>query len=295
MELRQLRYFVAVARELSFTRAAERLHLSQPPLSLQIRDLENELGARLFVRTSRRVEMSEAGRALLGHADAILERVEAARRHVERVAQGLEGQVLIGLAGSHFLGPFPRFIAAYRGLRPGVSVALSEQRPALHIEALREGRVDLSITRGPVDDPAFTSRLLWRDPVVAALPPGHRHGKRKRLRLADLRDDEFVFLRLESSPFAQRLYDACVHAGYRPKIVQQVVEVPAALNLVAAGLGVALVPRSLAATQPDLTLTCALEPGMPSGDVYAVTRRDLDSSVVQQFVGELLAWSRHRP
>jgi DNA-binding transcriptional LysR family regulator len=86
-----------------------------------------------------------------------------------------------------------------------------------------------------------------------------------------------------------------VHAGYRPKIVQQVVEVPAALNLVAAGLGVALVPRSLAATQPDLTLTCALEPGMPSGDVYAVTRRDLDSSVVQQFVGELLAWSRHRP
>ena len=111
MELRQIKYFVAVSDELSFTRAAQKLHVSQPPLSFQIASLETELGARLFDRTSRSVQLSEAGKAFLPHAQAVLARLDEAARHVQRVAAGLDGRVQVGLAGSHFFGPFPKFIA----------------------------------------------------------------------------------------------------------------------------------------------------------------------------------------
>ena len=122
MELRQLRYFTVLADELSFTRAAQRLHVSQPPLSFQIASLETELGARLFDRTSRSVALSEAGKAFLPHAQAVLARLEEARSHVTRVASGLQGRVQVGLAGSHFLGPFPQFIQQFRLQRPGLEV-----------------------------------------------------------------------------------------------------------------------------------------------------------------------------
>ena len=297
MELRQLRYFAALASELSFTRAARKLHVSQPPLSYQIANLEAELGARLFVRTSRSVELSDAGKALLPHAWAVLERIDQAREQVLRVAQGLEGRVAVGLAGSHFLGPLPQFIKQYRQQRPGVELALHEMKPADHVQALREGLLDLSVSRG---DPGgdLASLLLWRDPVVAALPLGHRLAKRRRLRLAELKAEEFVFLRLDSSAFAQRLFEACVAAGFAPRIVQQVVELPAALNLVAAGLGVALVPASLARLRQDAVATCALAPGAPAagvnGDVYLLRRAGEASPAVLEFVEALRQWAGAR-
>lgn len=291
MELKQLRYFAALARELSFTRAARKLHVSQPPLSFQIANLESELGARLFHRTSRSVELSEAGKAFLPHALAVLERIAEARGDVRRVADGLEGSVRIGLAGSHFLGPFPRFIKQFRQSRPGVEVALHEMKPADHIQALRDGRVDLSVSRTPVSDGQLASRLLWRDPVVAALPREHRLAGRKRIRLGDLRHDEFVFLRLDSSAFAQRLFDACVASGFAPHIVQQVVEIPAAINLVAAGLGVALVPASLARVRSDAVAICGLGAGVPAGDVHALMRTGEPQPAVREFAASLFAWA----
>lgn len=291
MELRQLRYFAALADELSFTRAAARLHVSQPPLSFQIGSLESELGARLFHRTSRSVELSEAGKAFLPHARAVLARLEEARNHVHLVASGLEGRVHLGLSGSHFLGPLPAFIRQFGEKRPRVEVVLHEMRPIDSLQALREGRIDVSISRSMPGEAALAGQLLWRDPVVAALPRTHRLAARKKLRLADLRGDDFVFLRLDSSAFAQRLFDACVAASFAPRIVQQVVEMPAVVNLVAAGLGVALVPLSMARLRADAVAICQLGPHAPSGDVHALVRTAEVQPAVREFAQALLAWA----
>lgn len=294
MDLKQLRYFAALAQELSFTRAARKLHVSQPPLSFQIANLESDLGARLFNRTSRSVELSEAGRALLPHALAVLERIDEARHDVRRVASGLEGWVKVGLAGSHFLGPFPHFIRQFRERRPGVEVALNEMKPADQLQALRDGRIDLSISRTPVADGQLDSHLLWREPVVAAVPRDHPLSRRKRIQLADLRVQDFVFLRLDSSAFAQRLFDACVQVGFTPRIVQQVVEIPAAINLVAAGLGVALVPASLAGVRNEAVALCALGSAMPPADAYALVRTGTPQPALREFTDSLRAWAASR-
>ena len=174
MELRQIKYFVAVSEELSFTRAAKKLFVSQPPLSFQIASLETELGARLFDRTSRSVQLSEAGKTFLPHAQAVLARLDEAARHVQRVAAGLDGRVQVGLAGSHFFGPFPKFIAWFRSLRPAVQVALQEMTPTDQLGALQNARLDVCVSRNAMARHArISAQLLWRDPVVVALPPGH--------------------------------------------------------------------------------------------------------------------------
>lgn len=311
MELRQIRYFTVLAEELSFTRAARRLHVSQPPLSFQIASLEGELGARLFDRTSRSVVLSAAGQAFLPHAQAVLARLDEARSHVARVASGLQGRVQVGLAGSHFLGPFPQFIQQFRLQRPEVEVVLHEMKPSDHLQALRDGRLDLSVSRNPLHDEQVSAALLWHDPVVVALPPGHRLTGRSGLSLAELHDEDFVFLRRDSSPFAMRLFEACVQAGFAPRIVQQVVEVPAALNLVAAGLGLALVPASMARLRADAVGTCRLanpakgtKDGQPSrkasgadlnGDVYVLWRTDDAVPAVAHFRQLLAQWASALP
>lgn len=295
MELRQIKYFVALCDELSFTRAAKKLHVSQPPLSFQIASLETELGTRLFDRTSRSVQLNEAGKTFLPHAQAVLARLDEAARQVQRVAAGLDGQVQVGLAGSHFFGPFPQFIAQFRSLRPAMQVALQEMTPNEQLGALQDARLDMCVSRNAMDKDAFISaQLLWRDPVVVALPPGHALSGRKRLSLGDLKHEDFVSLRLDSSPFASNLFKACVAHGFTPKIVQQVVELPAALNLVAAGLGVALVPSSLAQLRPGGVRICSLQqsPGADklNGDVYLLWRTNDTSPAVAEFKKQLTAW-----
>jgi LysR family transcriptional regulator, benzoate and cis,cis-muconate-responsive activator of ben and cat genes len=295
MEIRQLRYFVALAEELSFTRAADKLHLSQPPLSFQIANLETELGALLFNRSSRRVALSDAGKALLPHACAVIERIQEARLHVQRIATGVEGRVHVGLSGSHFHGPFPQFMKAMRVERPRLEIVLNEMRPADHIEALRDRRLDVSLSRATINDAQIESRLLWRDPVVAALPAGHRLAGRKRIALAALRDEDFVFLPLDSSPYARRVFQACVALGVTPRITHQVNELPAAVNLVGVGLGVSLIPLSMAqGIARNAVVTCQVNKLAVEGDVHALIRKTENSSAVLAFLQSLGAWAAAR-
>jgi DNA-binding transcriptional LysR family regulator len=284
MELRHLRYFVALAEELSFTRAAQRLHISQPPLSMQISQLEEEVGVALLARTSRRVELTAAGQAFLNDARSILDRVEAARSRARAIGNGHAGRIEIGLSGSHFQGPLPTMIAAYMQNHPEVSVVLHELKPATQLEELRSGHIDLSISRTPVDDAGLTSTLLWDDPLFAALPRGHALGKRKRLSLRDLRNERFVMLRLDSSAYAQHTYDCCVQAGFAPNIVQLVLEVPAIVSLVAAGIGVGLIPRSVGHMGASAIDAVPLGPDAPNSGVYVVQRRNDASNVIDEFV-----------
>lgn len=284
MELRHLRYFVALAEELSFTRAATRLHVSQPPLSLQIRQLEQEIGAQLFARTSRHVELTPAGAAFLIDARAILERVETSASRAAAIQSGLAGRIDIGLSGSHFFGPLPGLIADYGRANAAVSIVLHELTPAIQLGALRERRIDLSISRTPVNDTVLSSTRLWADPIVAAVPKGHRLARRKRLTLGDLRDEPFVMLRLDTSAYAQHIRDCCVQAGFAPRVVHQVSEVAAEVCLVAAGMGVALTPRSLTHICANAIAFIPLASDEPHSDVYAVQRSEGSSNVTDAFV-----------
>lgn len=296
MDFRQLKYFCMVATELSFTRAAARLHVSQPPLSHHIACLEEELGARLFERSSRSVRLTEAGKALLPHALGIFERIEEARLHVQRVVKGLEGRVVVGLTGSHFLGDLPKFIRWFQLMRPKVEVVLQEVSPAAQITSVLNAQMDLCLARGRPVEAGLTADLLWRDAPVVVLPPGHPLASKKRLQLRDLAEEDFVFFRLGYSLYAQSLFDACIAARFRPRIVQQVGEVAAVINLVAAGLGVSVIPGSAARPFADSVAVLPLSQGRGapplSGDVYLVRRENEKVQAVLDFASLLGDWAR---
>lgn len=285
MNLRQLRYFVVLAEELSFTRAADRLNISQPPLSQQIAQLEEELGVKLFERSSRRVELTEPGRIFLADTRTTLERIKRATIRVRAVEQGLAGRIEVGLSSSHFLGPLPRLIFKYSRTHPNVQVTLNEMRPADQLEAVLERRIDVGISRAEVDDRLLCSLPLWHDPAVVALPLGHRLSSRQELRIADLSKERFVLLRRGGSPFAKRIFERCAEAGFMPVIAQTVEEIPAQLYLVAAGLGIAIVPQSAHARISGIT-SCKLTDTAVKADVYGVMRRDNDKKALRAFLKE---------
>ncbi len=293
MELRQLRYFTTLAEELNFTRAAERLHISQPPLSAQIAQLENELGVKLFHRTSRKVELTEAGAAFLRDVRIIQNRLKEATHRVRQIDAGLAGRLEIGLSGSHFLGPLPGLIAKLARSHPDIRVILNEMAPNDQLEALREHRIDLSISRQFIEDDLLCSRKLWNDPLLVALPPGHPLTSRSQLRLNELKNERFVMLRRETSTFAERIFLACAAHGFSPSVEQTVSEVPAQLSLVAAGVGIALVPTSTKSFKPhDLTFRSLDEPGLEAS-VHAVMRKDNKKAVLKTFVEGLTSQTQN--
>lgn len=289
MELRQLRYFTALAEDLNFTRAAERLHISQPPLSAQIAQLEDELGIKLFRRSSRRVELTPAGTAFLRDVRVVQSRLKEAVQRAQGIHAGLEGRIEIGLSGSHFLGPLPGHIGDLARRRPEIRVVLNELEPNDQIEALRERRIDLSISRQFIEDGLLCSRPLWPDPLLVALPPAHALAQGRTLTLADLSQESFVMLRRESSTFAARIFRACAAHGFTPHVAQTVAQVPAQLSLVAVGLGVALVPASAQRDPSNRIAFCPLEAPELEGSVYAIFRRDDDRAVLRTFLDHLQA------
>ena len=283
MELRHLRYFLVVAEELSFTAAAARLRISQPPLSQQIQDLETELKTPLFLRTSRKVELTSAGIAFLDHVRSILGQVGQAVEQTRAIGSGKSGKLDIGATGSVLLGPLASIIAAYGRQHPEVLVRLHEMAPLAQFDSLHARKTDISFLRSPTEDPELVTEVAWREQVWVALPTGHRLSKRDRLRLADLRSDDHVFLRLEDSPFAQYLRNCCVEAGFIPRISQQVVEAYSLTSLVAGGLGVALVPESVRHLSRRGVIYRPLCEPAPAADVKIVFRPD-GNPVVSRFV-----------
>ena len=284
MDLRQLRYFAVVAEELNFTRAAARLHISQPPLSQQIKDLEVSLGTPLFRRTSRRVELTDAGRILMAQTRIILAQIEAARRKVHAVAQGQVGELSIGATGSIMRGGLADLLAAHRHGFPGVVTKLVEQAPELQMIALLEHRTDACFMRSPPSIEGLVQELAWREDVVVAMSAIHRLAKRKRIEIKDLREEEYIVLAPDSSDFARSIMDWCINAGFLPRIAHEVIDSQSILGLIAAGFGVALLPASIARLTGDQIIFHTLGPSAPAADVFLVYRTDDPSPVLRAFI-----------
>ncbi|HYM68963.1 MAG TPA: LysR family transcriptional regulator [bacterium] len=293
MELRHLRYFVAVAEERHVTRAAARLGIQQPPLSQQIRALEQELGAQLFHRQPRGVDLTDAGRALLVDARAILALVDRAAATVRQTAQGMRGRVAVGFTSSAPFHPFvPRVIRAFREACPDVSLTLEENGTADLVQGLRGGRIDAAFIRSPIADaPDLAVRPLLDEEMIVALPAAHRlahagGGDEAALPLRALAAETFILYRRPSGP---GLYDAiisaCRRAGFSPNIGQEAPLIVSTLNLVAAGLGVSIVPASLRRQHMDGVVYRRIKARLrPRAPINLAHRRDEHSPAVRRFI-----------
>lgn len=260
MELRHLRYFIAVAEEGHITRAAERLGIQQPPLSLQIKALERELDVQLFRRKPRGVELTDAGVAFLERARVILNEVERAFASTRRTARGEQGRVVVGFTASAPFHPFvPRVIRAYREMSPLVSLALEESGSSDLVQGLHNEQMDAVFIRSPVADVVgLEVTPLLEEEMVVALPAGHPLATQgsandlTTLPLGSLAKETFVLYKRPGGP---GLYDtiitACRGAGFVPRVGQEAPRIVSTLNLVAAGLGVSIVPASLRRLQMD--------------------------------------------
>ena len=245
MDLKALRYFVAAAEELHFGRAAARVGIAQPPLSIAIRKLEAELDAALFVRSTRRVELTDAGRELLGHARALLAGTVAAQEAVRR-AVGVETKTLrVGFAASSALGLLPEIVRAFRREWPQVKLEIVEFEGAAPDVELRAGRIELSILRGPLSVRSLVAETLIRERLVLAIAAAHPLARAKRIDLAQAAHEPFVMFPRAAAPFLfDTIVGACVAAGFSPRIVQEASTWAAVSSLVAANLGITIAPAS---------------------------------------------------
>lgn len=251
--LRHLRYFVVVAEERHFGRAAERLHMAQPPLSQQIRRLEAEVGVELFTRTTRRVDLTAAGDAYLARARTILAEVDDAAGEARWVAAGVVGHLVIGCVGSATYSLLPALSRRLAEDLPGVDFSFrGEMLASEQAEALRSGTVDLALVRRPVADSGFDVTLLRSDRLVLAVPAAHHLAARKQVRVADL---EGVDLIVHSAERRSAMYDVvrrlCLDAGFAPQVRHEAGETSTVVTLVAGGRGVAVVPEPVRALALD--------------------------------------------
>jgi len=286
MDLRHLRYFVAVAEELHFGRAAARVHIAQPPLSRQIRSLEDELGFRLFDRNRNGVALTAAGKVLLADVRALFESLEHTLTRARQAARGELGTLRIGYVGSAVYTGLPDIVRAFRTRVPGVVVSIRQMSPTEQVAALLDARVDLGFARGPVHEPSLRARTVFEEELVAALPLGHPLTTRKLIALPKLANEPFLIASRARGPgFHDHILTVCRKSGFTPRIIQEGSHLDI-LSLVAAGMGVALVPASLREIRErDVEYRPLKE--HPKTQLLALTRTASSSPVLAEFMAQL--------
>ncbi len=292
MELRHLRYFIRVAEERHFTRAAARLNMQQPPLSQQIRALEQELGFDLFKRHPKGVDLTAGGRVFLEEAQAILARVENGALKASRVAQGIEGTLAIGFtssAAAHAL--IPRIIRAYRERYPAVELSINEGSARELTENAIEKSIDVGILRAPVSThPSLAFHRLLNEEMLLVLPTGHPllANADSAIPLAALKDERFILVRRPGAPgMYANLITACQNAGFEPKIAFEVERMLTNVSLVAAGEGISVVPASIRDVHRDSVVYCRIKDARPKllAPITLVRRTFNPSAPLQNFIG----------
>lgn len=283
MELRHLRYFVAVAEEGHFGRAARRLRIAQPPLSRQIHALEDELGFALFDRSRRRIEVTPAGQVFLARVRRVFEMLDATVIEARRASKGELGRVAVGYPSSVAYSGLTELLRAFRARSPGVDLVLREMPPQDQIVALKDGRLDVAFVRAPLEEPGLASEPVRTEPLVVALPEDHPLASRRRIALPELAREPFVsFPRARGPSFFDLLMRLCHDAGFTPNIVQEAPQLDIVM-LVAAGYGVAIVPRSAGNVRRDGLVYKPLE-GAPESTLLVAWRPDDRSPVVRDFL-----------
>jgi len=286
-----------VAEELHFGRAAEKLHISQPPLSMQIRSLEEELGVTLLHRTQRHVSLTQAGHAFLQEARQILARLEQAVLMTRRAGRGEIGELAVGFISVADYNVLPVVLREFRQRFPLVNLTLRESTTDAQIRDLIGGRIDVGFVLPPIDELALQSACIVREPLVAALPERHPLARRRgKLALANLKDAPFI---LFPRPMAPGLYDDvvsfCRAAGFSPRVEQEAVQMQTIVSLVSAELGVALIPASLTNLRRTGVTYKALREQSPLTEIHLAWRRGDDLPALRVFVDLALQAAGSRP
>jgi len=286
MELRHLRYFVTLAEELHFGRAARRLHLSQPPLSMQIKALETEIGTQLLARTRRHVELTTAGTVFLREAREILSRVEQATASARRAGRGEIGEIAVGFVTIADYNVLPRVLSEFRAQHPAVRLTLREATTDAQLHDLSEQRIDIGFVLAPIQDEGLITRPLLCEPLVAALPHNHVLARgRAALSLSRLSDRPFILFPRHMAP---GLYDDivgfCRRAGFIPRVEQEAVQMQTIISLVSAGLGVALIPASMRNLGRSGVVYRALREKSPQTKVLAAWRKGDSAPALRRFL-----------
>lgn len=252
LDLRLLRSFIVVAEELHFGRAAERLGIAQPPLSQQIKRLEDKIGCNLFVRRSRRVHLSEAGKSLLGTSYRIFEQLGIGLEATRRAGRGETGRLRVAFPASLTLTIIPKIIRQYRSKFPDAELELLEMPTTPQIDALHAGTIDIGFLRDPPADEKLKFETVFEEQFVAVLPRTHRLAERRRLELGHLAAEDFIFFpRAIGGNFHDRAISYCRSSGFEPRIVQRAGEWQTIAALVEAGLGVSIAPACITRVNLD--------------------------------------------
>ncbi len=281
MDLRQLRYFVTVARERNFTRAAEQLHIAQPPLSRQIQQIEQELGVTLLVRSSRPLRLTDAGRLFYQEALQVLGRIEQMKDAARRLGRSERRVLTIGFVASTLYGGLPTLVRRLRQRQPELDIRLVELMSGEQIEALKDGRIDVGFGRIRSDDAGVERRVLREERLVVAIPPEHPLGGSD----APLPPQALATERLIVYPgtprpsFADQVLSLLQDRGVRPQALQEVRELQSALGLVAAGIGVCIVPVSVRGLRAELHYRL-LDDSHATSPVIISHRRNDDSELL---------------
>lgn len=300
MELRQLRYFVAVAETQSFTRGAEAQRVAQPALSRQVRALEEELGVELLERSARPVKLTEAGRICFEQASQILSGIEQLRHTMENARAFHRSRFVIGVVGSIMHGAMPRIIRAFREQHPGIDVELIDLLTLEQVEALKTGRIDAGLGRIRIDDPVVRRQVLFEEPLLAALPSDDPLAdKTGPLSLADLSNSVLIAYPSRPRPsYADQVLSRFRDHGVKPRRITEVREIQTALGLVASGAGVAVVPSSMKRmndshivyrplSDADATSPVILSQRLSDTSIESINFRDITQRVLKDQISEI--------
>ena len=292
MELRHIRYFLAVAEERHFTRAAAKIGIGQPPLSQQIKDLEAEIGAPLFRRVPQGAELTAAGRAFLQAVSDMPLMADRATKAARRAARGETGSLRVGFTASSAFNPVvPGAIRAFRRAYADVELTLEEANSVRLAKGLRDGSLDAAFLRpGVAGSEAFQLRLLSEEPMIVAIPAGHPVAAQPEVDLATLKEDPFLLFPRQSGPM---LYDAvvgaCRDAGFEPIVGQLAPQIGSVVNLVAAELGVSIVPASMNQLQVSGVAYRPITKPSPTARIALACRRGETSPVVRNFIARAVS------
>ncbi len=284
VDVRRLRYFLAVAEELHFGRAAERLHIAQPALSRQIASLEAAIGALLFDRTRSNIHLTAAGEALLPRARDILARVADAARVAKRASEGSVGVIQIGFVGSATFSILPGILNAFRTSHHEVELVLHAMNTAELRAALIDRSIDIAFARPGIQDPEIVNEVVFKEPLIVALSENDPLAEQNHIALADLSARPFILYPRHPRPsFADTILQICRAEGFSPDIAQETMEIQTALSLVSVGAGVSLVPESTSEAQLNGVAYRPILGDAPQTQLSLAYRRDNRSAVMAAF------------